>query len=127
MLFVPTPAICATEDQECIAFCDWASCYPVIGQNLVHVPNEAVNNKILGRKLKRMGVKAGFPDYFLFVPRGTFHGLAIEMKRITEKGKKLRPEQQKWLERLSDMGYCTDVCYGCSDAIQTVERYLKNT
>ncbi len=42
-------------------------------------------------KMKRTGYVKGFPDLFIYEPRGEFHGLAIEMKK--EKGGTASPEQ----------------------------------
>ena len=36
------------------------------------------------KRLKASGYKRGFPDVFVYEPRGPFHGLAIELKK--EKG-----------------------------------------
>ena len=33
------------------------------------------------KRLKATGYKRGFPDVFVYEPRGAFHGLAIELKK----------------------------------------------
>ena len=43
-------------------------------------------------KMKRTGYVKGFPDLFIYEPRGSFYGLAIEMKK--EKGGTVSPEQK---------------------------------
>ena len=74
---------------------DWAKMYEtkipalrllqgsLVGVNLT--PQQA-------RRAKDIGVKAGFPDINLPIPRGGYAGLYIELK--TDKGK-LSPEQKK--------------------------------
>ena len=89
---------------------------------LVAVPNGEKRNPITGAKLKAQGVKPGFPDLFLPVPRGIYCGLAIEMKRCT--GGRLSPEQRDWLERLQAQGYAAVVCNGADEAIAVIENYL---
>jgi len=72
---------------------------------------------------KRQGMKAGFPDISLPVPKGKYHGLYIELKR--EKGGVLSPEQRGWLEALSRYGYQTAVCKGFDETIACIMRYIE--
>jgi len=92
-------------------------------QNLIAVPNGGKRDAATGAKLMREGLSAGFPDLFLFVPRGGFHGLAIELKKRV--GGKVTPKQAEWHSRLQSAGYACMVCYGASEAIRTIEEYLK--
>jgi hypothetical protein len=55
-----------------------------------------------GKRLKDEGVAKGFPDLVLFVASQGYSGLTMEMKAP---GKKLRPDQVEWLERLEARGY----------------------
>ena len=89
---------------------------------LVHIPNEGKRSPIAGRKLKEAGLRPGFPDLILFVARGQFHGLAIEVKTSTGK---VKTEQEMWLERLADQGYRAVVCRGSEQAIDTILKYLR--
>jgi len=88
---------------------------------LHHIPNGGKRNIVTAVKLKREGVKAGVPDIFLPVPRGSKHGLYIEMK--AEKGR-LSENQKWWLKELKKQGYETAVCFGWEEAKETIERYL---
>ena len=72
-------------------------------------------------KAKRGGMKRGFPDISLPVPRGTFHGLYIELKDL--KGY-VRKEQKEWLHKLRVQGYCCGVCKGSREAIDFIKEYL---
>ena len=90
---------------------------------LVHVANEGKRTPRSGKILKDLGMSPGFPDLVLFVPRGGYHGLAIEMKTQTGRVSEL---QELWLDRLADQGYRTAVCRGSESAIDTILRYLRS-
>lgn len=53
--------------------------YPEIDL-MFHIPNGGSRNKLEAANLKKQGVKAGVPDLFLPVGRGSYHGLFIELK-----------------------------------------------
>lgn len=74
-------------------------------------------------KMKRTGYVKGFPDLFIYEPRGEFHGLAIEMKK--EKGGTVSPEQKEWQEQLRDRNYLSYICKGAEDAIKKIDEYFK--
>jgi hypothetical protein len=72
--------------------------------------------------LKKEGMRPGALDLCLPVPRGTYHGLYIEMK--TAKGK-LKDAQYKFAVMLKHQGYCV-LCVRSTEAcIQLIEAYLK--
>ena len=73
-------------------------------------------------KMKRTGYVKGFPDLFIYEPRGEFHGLAIEMKK--EKGGAVSPEQKRWQEQLRNRGYCSYICKGNEEAIKVIDEYF---
>ena len=73
-------------------------------------------------KMKRSGMKKGYPDIFLPVARGSKHGLYIELKR---KGGKTSVEQLEWLKRLNEQGYEAVVCVGGMEAINKIKDYLE--
>jgi len=73
-------------------------------------------------KAKRAGMKRGFPDIFLPVARGGYHGLFIELKRI--KGGVVSPYQKQWLNDLTDQGYFACVCRGADAANRLLVKYL---
>ena len=72
-------------------------------------------------KFKAMGTKAGFPDLFLYVPKGKYHGLAIEMK--SEKGA-TQKSQSKMLLLLWDKGYSTHICFSTKEFIEIINEYM---
>lgn len=76
------------------------------------------------------GMKSGVPDLCLPVPAGDhgpsrwqnlYHALFIELKRPDGR---VREEQQEWIDVLREQGYKAEVCYGASEAIETLESYL---
>ncbi|MFC1879813.1 VRR-NUC domain-containing protein [Chloroflexota bacterium] len=75
-------------------------------------------------RLKAEGLKSGVPDICLPVPRAGWHGLFIELKVGKNKP---TTEQETWLDRLFEQGYCAVVCYGSDDAINFITRYLEAT
>ena len=89
----------------------------------IHIPNEGKRSPRMGEELKEMGMAVGFPDVFIFTPKGGMHGMAIEMKRT--KGGKVSPEQAQWIADLVAQGYCACVCYGWEAAAKAIERYMK--
>ena len=72
-------------------------------------------------KAKRTGYIAGFPDLFIYEPRGGYNGLAIELK---VKGNYASPKQKEWLVNLEDRGYSSWVCVGFDDAKETIDNYF---
>lgn len=80
-------------------------------------------------KAKSGGMKKGYPDLFLPVPRGLYHGLFIELKPEWRGiKKKVRPkpdkDQEWWLKTLSDYGYAAYCCRGADAAITVIQDYL---
>jgi len=78
---------------------------------------------------------SGYPDLFVAVPRGGFHGLFMELKR---EGTKLHKVDGSWvndhvaqqaevLQRLDDAGYDAWFAIGWDMAIEIVEEYFALT
>ena len=95
--------------------------YPELDM-LVHTPNEGKRNVYNGARLKREGLRKGFPDISLYCPVGRYHGLMIEMKR--KKGSTITKEQKEWIEKLNAQGYAAVFAYGCEQAWDVIEKYL---
>lgn len=92
-----------------------------------HSPNGGYRTKREGGNFKLMGTKAGFPDLFVFIPKGEYHGLFIELK--TPKGKsrqagQVSDNQEMMIDRLNSIGYKAVVCYGYDEAVQAIKEYL---
>jgi hypothetical protein len=78
---------------------------------------------IHGAKLKREGRKRGVPDVMLPIPRGRYHGLFVEMKRV--RGGTVTAEQRAWLEALGAQGYRAVRCRGWEEAREEIMAYLE--
>jgi len=107
------------EDQLTIAVADYLRLqYPKV--LFTHIANERQTSPQRGAKLKRMGVKAGMPDLLIF-ERGTYSGLAIELKikpnRPTE-------NQERCLDFLAMCGWQCHVCYDFDEAKKIIDNYL---
>ena len=89
---------------------------------MYHVPNGGSRNEREAANLKRQGVKAGVPDVCLPVPRGSKHGLYIEMKA---EGNKPTAKQNEWLSALENQGYAVSVCYSWKEAADIITNYMK--
>ena len=106
-----------------------AECYqwawnerPITRKILFHVENERTgSNKIDGARRKAMGLVAGVADLILFIARGTWHGLCIEMK--TPDGYQ-RPEQKEWQSLVEAQGYRYEVIRTKEDFQKLIDEYL---
>lgn len=58
-----------------------------------HFPAGEIRDEKTGAKLKRMGLKAGWPDFQIIAPSGLYH--ALELKR---RGEKLNDDQQAFAD-----------------------------
>ena len=75
-----------------------------------------------GAALRSEGTKKGFPDIAIYEPRGSFHGLFIELKRD---GGKMSVDQELWLNKLYERGYQVAKTDSVDELIEIVEKYLK--
>lgn len=115
----------SSEAQEQEALFRWAEFsagkYPELAL-MYHVTNEGKRTVSNGAALKRQGLKKGVPDICLPVPRGKFHGMYIEMKKI---GEKPTIEQRNYMVELARLGYC---CFladrGWQDAAEVITWYM---
>lgn len=73
-------------------------------------------------KAKKAGLKPGFPDISLPIPRGKYHGLYIELKKV--RGGSVSKEQRGILNQLCQQGYYACVCRGAVAAIEVIIKYL---
>ena len=73
-------------------------------------------------KAKATGYRKGFPDIFIYEPRGSYHGLAIELKVGYNKP---TVEQLTWLNKLTERGYLAMTSKGLDQTIEIINNYLK--
>lgn len=90
---------------------------------LFAIPNGGRRSLRTAARMKREGVVAGIPDAFLAEPRGTYHGLFIEMKRADKHGR-LSELQKESIYILKTAGYCCVVSHGWEDAKKAIHEYL---
>ena len=112
-----------SEEQQALFRCCKVemSRYPDLDM-LVHTPNEGKRSKSQGAKLKREGLRPGFPDISLCTPKGVYHGLYIELKRRS--GSKISEDQKKWIIKLNEKGYAAAFCFGWCEAWEFIHAYL---
>lgn len=84
------------------------------------VPNGGGRSKREAGRLKAEGVRKGVPDIFCAMPRGSFHGLWIEMKASTGR---VSDEQSTWLAESRQLGYAAAVCWSADQAMDLWRTY----
>ena len=84
-----------------------------LGRCWTHVPNEGKRSPVTGARLKRAGLKKGFPDVIIIDGR-----IAIELK--TKKGR-MTPEQTDWQERLTAIGWTAVTCRDMQAVIDAID------
>ena len=112
------------EDAESLMFANWLRFMEL---TFTHIANERKTHIALGRKLKRMGLCKGFPDYLVIVPiEGKKHIVCVEMKRKIKSLSAVSPKQKEWVQILNE---CEEVeayiAYGADDAIAFIQSLMK--
>lgn len=74
------------------------------------------------KRMKATGYVKGFPDLFIYEPKGSYNGLAIEIKIL--KGR-ASISQIDWINKLEERGYFAKVCKGFEEVSQTIETYMQ--
>lgn len=104
-----------------------------LAKMLVNIPNGARRTRWEAARAKAEGLTAGAPDLFLFVARGRWHGLAIEMKWQTEEWTKGKPhtersyqspDQREWQRIAEGQGYRYEVVRTAEQGRKLIEEYL---
>lgn len=111
------------EDDEQAAFISHLELlYPKLAPLCHHSPNAGKRSWWAGKRLIRLGMKAGWPDLFIAYPHGSYHGLFIELKINKNK---LTAKQSEMMLVLGSQGYSCHVCYGAKEAMDCVKSYLR--
>lgn len=97
--------------------------YSALSPYLVHVPNGGKRNAREGARFKKMGVRAGFPDLMLLVPKNGIHALFIEMKSA---GGRQADSQKKYMNILNKMCYDYVICNSFDNFVEIINRYLRD-
>jgi hypothetical protein len=117
-----------TEDNHQAAFFCWAALpevqthFPEFRELLFAIPNGGERNIKVAAKLKATGTKRGVSDIFLAVPRGIYHGLWIELKKV---GGKASTEQLRFIDAARSAGYAACVVVGWEAARDATVSYMQ--
>lgn len=118
---------CPVEHDEQVRVIEWwanaCKLYGVDERCLYAVPNGGYRAFSEARRLKDEGQRNGIPDLCLCVPKGIYHGMYIELKRV--KGGVVRPEQTTMIEELNRLGYAAGVARGAEMAICLIKAYME--
>lgn len=85
------------------------------------IPNGGARDAITGARLRAEGVKRGVPDLCLPVAARGQTSLWIEMKHGRNKP---TPEQEWWIDALTEAGARVVVCYSADEAWSEIRDYL---
>jgi hypothetical protein len=101
-------------------------------ESFTAIPNAEQSKAQAGKKWAE-GVRPGYPDTLLDLPRSEWHGLRIELKRSAywntaadcpyTKGQP-SPDQRAWHERLTREGYLVFVTWGWEPAWDILRWYI---
>lgn len=98
--------------------------YDAKPNELMHIPNGLISQASM-RKVKSLGVRRGYPDLFMPIPKGSYHGLFLELKAPDiDVARGLSPDQKKVLKQLRDRGYMVATANCLSDATRVIIAYL---
>lgn len=95
--------------------------YPDL-EMLFAVPNGGFRSKTTGAILKAEGLRPGVSDLLLLAPRGPYHGMCLELKRVGGDGPS--DAQEAFLMRAYRRGYYVAVAYGWVEAWAEICTYL---
>ena len=108
--------------QSCVSW--FRSQYPHYRKILFAVPNGGLRSVITAARMKAEGVVAGVSDLLLLIPRGEYHGMAIEMKS----GKNdLTESQQDFKQAVQKHGYRHVTCRTFDEFEREINSYLGNS
>jgi hypothetical protein len=88
---------------------------------LIAIPNGGQRSAITASILKAEGVVSGVSDLFLFIPKGIYFGLAIEVK--TAKGKQ-SANQKAWQIEVEKHGYRYEIVHSIDEFMELIKNYM---
>lgn len=100
----------------------WRYTHPEQAKMLLAIPNAGRRTRYERGQVLEEGLVAGTPDLFLALPRGSYHGLWIEMKN--GKAGRLSDKQKEMITRLRNEDYAVEVAHTFDEFEKTVEEYL---
>lgn len=121
--------IIPSERQEQLALVQWLNCHYILKNFFCKNDNEGKRTPLQGHNLKRLGLRPGVSDLFIYYPLNGFHGLWIEVKRNKVYTKSERSTttwlaQERFLETVKNIGYEGQICYGWEHGKRIIEEYL---
>jgi len=111
-------ALGVREDGEHVVVADFLR---LLGVRWLHCPNGGKRDIVTARKLQKMGVSPGVPDFLITAPAPAFpraRGIAIELKAP---GGRVSAAQREWLDGLEADGWRAFVAMGAGDAIERIK------
>jgi hypothetical protein len=117
------------EWEEQVALVQWLNIHPILKELYLKNDNEGKRTPQQGFQAKRLGLKPGASDLFIFYPTIRFNGLWLEMKRNkiytpSERNTVTWKAQEKFIKTVKSVGYQGHFCYGWEDAIRLINEYL---
>lgn len=111
------------EDNLQMACVRWfAFQYPRLTHLLHHSPNGGRRDEREAARFKAMGVRAGFPDLILCVPKGSCGALFLELKAPKGRQSEHQREMQRELER---QGYKYVIVRSLDEFMANINNYLR--
>lgn len=122
-----------SESDHQITVVDWYKLtYPAFAGCIMAFVNERTKMKNTPKyvwanylkKLARTGMKKGVSDLFIAVPRGTYHGLFIEMKDVGKTYSSVTKDQREHIGLMRLMGYRAEWAPGADKAMEIIAEYM---
>lgn len=104
------------EAHEHVAVAQWLTVNQIF---FTHAPNGEWRHKATARKLKRMGVRAGCPDFLIFDRNRQGRPTALELKALD--GRTPSEDQKTFLDALQRLGWSVSWQRGADAAIKWLE------
>lgn len=110
------------ERAQKLAFMRWVGLNKSIRPFVFAIEHGGSRNVLEASNLRKIGVRAGIPDYFFMHPNSKYHGLWIEFKA----GKnKLTKEQEEFFNLAKNVNYKCVVVWNWADAVKEIQEYIK--
>ena len=107
------------EEDEQIAFVEWLETLDLTFSAIN--PNPGKQSYGTQAKNKRLGLRAGLPDFLIAIPNKYL--IFVEMKRT--KGSSTSQAQKDWIDTLNTIPNVEcRVCKGCSEAIKFIREII---
>jgi hypothetical protein len=88
----------------------------------LHPQNEGRRSPFERYLYKQLGCLTGASDMLIFEAKGSYHGLAIELKVGNNKP---TPRQQEFITTMREKGWWADVVWEFDAAVQLIDWYMK--